>query len=355
MDLKTLGWNMYFQKQFEPFDIDGYRPGRICAQYKNSYKIYSEFGELSGEVSGRFHYEASEYRDFPSVGDWVVISPRPQEKTATIHRVLDRKSKFSRKTAGLLTEEQVVAANMDWVFIVVSLNENYNIRRIERYLTVAWESGANPVIILSKADLCSNVEEKLMEVESIALGVPIHAISSMNNEGIDNLAPYLNEGQTVVLLGSSGVGKSTLVNRLTGTERQSVQEVSDLGDRGRHTTTYRELIPLPSGAILIDTPGMRELQLWDGSEGINEAFDDIEVLAGECRFSDCTHKKEPGCRIKEALQNGSLSMERFESYLKLQREIKYMEKKQREMQRISEKKNSRGPSRDDRKAKYDAY
>lgn len=344
MDLNNIGWNSYFEESFRCYREEGYSAGRIFAQHKNMYRIYSEFGELLGEVSGRFHYDSSGSQDYPTVGDWVAITPRPGEMGATIHGVLGRRSKFSRKTAGVLTEEQVVAANMDYVFIVVSLNENYNIRRVERYLTVAWESGANPVIILSKADLCDCVEDRVNEVSAAAFGVPVHSVSAYENEGLNEIKPYLKEGKTIVLLGSSGVGKSTLVNWLTGEERQLVQEVSELGDRGKHTTTHRELIILPSGALLIDTPGMRELQLWDGSEGISEAFEDIEELSSGCKFSDCNHKNEPGCKIREALRDGSLSLPRFESYLKLQREIRFIEKKQRELERIQEKKGNKRKS-----------
>ena len=328
MNLDGLGWNSFFAQNFESHYREGYTVGRVALEHKNTYILYTEQGELWAEVTGKMQYQASGRQDFPAVGDWVVIRVLGAENRAIIHAVLPRKSKFSRKTAGTKTEEQLIATNIDTVFLISGLDGDFNLRRIERYLILVWESGANPIIILNKADLCDDVEERRNAVETIALGVPIVVLSALNNQGLDALNAYLGKGQTVALLGSSGVGKSTLTNQLAGRNVQAVQDVRQGDDRGRHTTTHRELIVLPSGGLLMDTPGMREVQIWAGDESFQETFADIQTLQMQCRFHNCQHDTEPGCAVRQALEDGTLDYERFLSHQKLQKELNYFARKQ---------------------------
>jgi ribosome biogenesis GTPase / thiamine phosphate phosphatase len=335
--LNDWGWRPLFENAMAPYQTEGCVPGRVVLEHKHMYRVMTAYGEVLAEVSGKLRFQATGREDYPAVGDWVAASVREAEGRATIHGVLPRFSKFSRKAAGNTTEEQIVAVNVDTVFLVQALNQDFNIRRLERYLILAWESGANPVIILSKADLCDDTEEKLSQVYSAAAGVSVHAVSSVDGTGIEALKPYVGHGSTVALLGSSGVGKSTLINRLYGKEVQDTGGIREEDGRGRHTTTHRELILLPEGGLLIDTPGMRELQLWDADEGISAGFQDVESLTSECRFHDCTHGKEPGCAVQAALKNGTLDNERYQSYLKLQRELAYLARKEDVHLRLQEK------------------
>ncbi|UFU01145.1 ribosome small subunit-dependent GTPase A [Radiobacillus kanasensis] len=337
MNLQTLGFNQQIEEEAQSFLAEGYSIGRVSSEFKGMYKVLAENGELLAEISGKLKFQANERQDYPAVGDWVVLSVREEEGKATIHAILPRKSKFSRKVAGHTTEEQIVATNIDTIFLVQSLNNDFNPRRIERYLIMAWESGANPVIVLSKLDLCEDLEDKILEVENVAFGVPIHPVSSKERIGIDALYEYVSPGETVALLGSSGVGKSSLINTLVGDEVMSVKEVREDDDRGRHTTTHRELIPIPSGGILIDTPGMRELQLWESEHSMEQSFEDISALSDQCKFRDCTHNQEPGCAVKEAIQNGTLKQDRLDSYFKLQRELEYLERKADKRAQLQEK------------------
>jgi ribosome biogenesis GTPase len=273
-------------------------------------------GETLAEVSGRLRHRAAGPHDFPAVGDWVLLLVRPEEGWATIQGILPRRSRFSRKVPGSATEEQVVAANVDSVFLVAGLDGDFSPRRLERALVLAWESGARPVVVLNKADLGAG-EERRREAAAAAPGVPIHVVSARSGEGLGALDTYLVPGQTVALLGSSGVGKSTLVNRLLGGGLQPTAEVRVGDDRGRHTTAFRELLVLPGGGMIVDTPGLREIQLWGGEEGLGQAFPDVGDLAAACRFRDCRHEGEPGCAVLEALAEGRLAAERLASYRKL--------------------------------------
>ncbi|MGV3463974.1 MAG: ribosome small subunit-dependent GTPase A [Heyndrickxia sp.] len=352
MNLKKLGWNEFFEEGFIQYKEQGYEVGRVALEHKKMYRVLTEYGELLGEVSGKFRFNALDRGDYPAVGDWVVISARPEEQKATIHAVLPRKSKFSRKVAGQTTEEQIVASNVDTIFLVNALNADFNVRRIERYILSAWESGANPVIILSKSDLCEDIDEKLAEVETVAFGIPILPISAEKNIGLDQLAPYLYEGQTVALLGSSGVGKSTLTNTIIGHQKQQVKEIREGDDRGRHTTTHRELIVLEQNGILIDTPGMRELQLWEADDGLSQSFSDVESLAEQCKFRDCKHRKEPGCAVQQAISEGTLDIDRYNNYVKLQKELAYIERKENQRAALAEKAKWKQVSNNQKKIKY---
>lgn len=289
LKLEYLGWNDYFASNFESLRQEGLTVARVAIEHRNSYILYSENGELYAEITGKFRHQATQPEDFPAVGDWVVISIRESEKSAQIESILPRKTKFSRQSIGAIAKEQIVAANVDTVFLVSGLDGDFNPRRIERYLILAWESGANPVILLNKADLCQNIEECLNQVENIALGVPKITISASQGKGLNALQPYFQPGKTVALLGSSGVGKSTITNQLKGEVIQAVKAVRQGDDKGRHTTTHRELILLPNGSLIIDTPGMREIQIWASEKSLQSTFEDIEILAKECRFRNCQH------------------------------------------------------------------
>lgn len=325
MSLTELGWNEHFEQHRPEGELV---LGRIAVEHRGAYAVYTDGGEAWGELAGKLRFEAAGRGELPAVGDWVAMQPRPEGR-ATIHAVLPRRTKISRKVNLSATEEQVLAANVDTIFLVSSLNRDLNVRRIERYLATAWESGAEPAIVLNKADLCP-VDERaglVSEVEAIAFGVPVHTVSAVTGEGLDELAPYFGPGLTVVLLGSSGVGKSTLINSVLGVERLETREIREGDERGRHTTTHRELVVVPGGGIVIDTPGLRELQLWESSEGLGETFQDVTDLAATCRFGDCVHETEPGCAVQEAIRSGVLPAERLESYRKLQRELARLERR----------------------------
>ncbi|TWT24261.1 ribosome small subunit-dependent GTPase A [Planomicrobium sp. CPCC 101110] len=320
--IEQYGWNSNWQEKAAAPGI----PGRVTLEHKHLYRVVTENGEWLSSLSGKFKHEHG-HQEFPSVGDWVMVEQMPGEEKGIIHRVLPRSSQFSRKSAGDTSEIQTIAVNIDYVFLVMSLNHDFNVRRLERYLIASWDSGANPIVVLTKKDQCADIEPYMKEVESVAFGVPVHAVSSVTGEGIDELQKILAGAKTGALLGSSGVGKSSLINALSGSELMAVQGIREDDSKGRHTTTHRELVLLPTGGLLIDTPGMREFQLGDYSEGMETSFSDVETLADACRFRDCSHGNEPGCAIQEALAAGELPRDRYQSYLKLKRELAHMERK----------------------------
>jgi ribosome biogenesis GTPase / thiamine phosphate phosphatase len=319
-NLERLGWNDEIAHAFEDHTEPGVTPGRVAVQHRGAWQVATEQGEELVELTGRLHHEAG-HGDLPVVGDWVAL------RDGLIDAVLPRASKFSRKTPWTEVAEQVLVANVDVAFLVMGLDErDFNVRRLERYLTTAWEGGATPVIVLNKADLTDDLEGRIAETETVAFGVPIHAVSARTGDGVEDLRRHLAGGRTAVLLGSSGVGKSSIINRLLGDERFKTADLRSDG-RGRHTTTHRELVAVPGGGVIIDTPGLRELQLWESDEGLDQAFVDVADLIASCRFSDCQHRTEPGCAVKAALAEGSLSRERWGSYQKLQRELARLERK----------------------------
>lgn len=340
MDLQSLGFTVSVAEAFAPYDREGFAAGRVSSAHTHVYRVLTERGEVLAEVSGRLRHDAGGPHDFPVVGDWVALEVRPEGGRATIRAVLPRWSRFCRKVPGSVTEQQVVAANVDSVFLVAGLDGDFNPRRLERALVLAGESGARPVVVLNKADLGTG-EERRREAAAVAPGVPIHVVSARTGEGLDALEPYLGRGRTVALLGSSGVGKSTLVNRLLGDGDRPTAEVRAGDDRGRHTTSHRELVVLPGGGLIVDTPGLREIRLWGGEEGLGEAFPDIRELAAACRFRDCRHESEPGCAVLEALAEGGLAAERLASYRKLAAEQRQFALRHHERLRQAEKRKWR--------------
>lgn len=311
------------------------RLARVLSQYKDLYKIVTEQGETLAEISGKFRYEAACLSDYPAVGDFVMTDRADNDSgNAIIHRVLTRKSAFERTAVGMDNETQVVAANIDVVFICMSLNNDYNLSRLERYLSVAWNSRAKPVVILTKSDLCDDLPAVLAEISSIALGAELIATSSLDQTSCERLLPHLKPGVTASFIGSSGVGKSTLINRLAGEEQLKTSEIGE-DDKGRHTTTRRELLILPQGGVVIDTPGMRELGV--ESADLSKTFADIDALAARCRFCDCTHASEPGCEVRLAIETGLLDERRLENYRKLKQEARYdgLSSKQIEAEKIN--------------------
>lgn len=347
--LENIGMTAEIKKFFEEGQFQGYKLGRVALEHKHSYRVWLEDGEYLCTLSGKLTYEANGRDELPAVGDWVAVKTSPGEMRGTIRGILPRKSKFSRKAAGQVTEEQIVAANIDTVFIVNSLNDDLNLRRIERYLLLAWESGSNPVIILSKADLENDLETKMELVRGVAIGVPVIPVSVLLGTGMEEVQRYLGPGRTVALIGSSGVGKSSLVNYFSGYEKQLVQEIRESDDKGKHTTTHREMVLLPCGAVLIDTPGMREIQLWTGEEGISESFADVDQFAEECKFRDCTHGNEPGCAVRSAIDEGLLDVSRLASYKKLQKELAYIDRKVDKKAQAEEKRHWKNINKEIRK------
>ena len=324
--LTPLGWDAHFDAAFAIHEGQGLIPARVAREDLGRYLVIHEEGDATAVIAGRLRHEATSSSMLPAVGDWVVLQ-RELDGPSRIVALLPRRSAFTRKVPGATTEEQVLAANVDLAFLVSGLDGDFNPRRIERYLTATWESGATPIVVLNKADVAPDLEAQIAEVEAVALGVPVIAISALEAEHLEPLAPWLIPGRTIVLLGSSGVGKSTLANALLGFERQETGTTRAVDAKGRHTTTRRELVALPSGALLIDTPGMRELQLWGDESGLTSAFPEITTLGGACRFRDCKHQSEPGCAVMGAVDAGTLDAARLEAWRKLERELAYLERR----------------------------
>ena len=334
--IKTYGYNDFFENQIvsQNIDTEQFEVARVIEVQKESYKIVVNGNEKFAKLKGS-HFYGNSSAIYPVVGDFVIVKENALGDDI-IYNVLERKTKFSRlDTATEL--EQMVAVNFDYVFIMMSLNKDFNLKRLERYLAVAWQSGAVPIIILTKLDLCEDIEHYMALIDEVAIGIPVVAVSSFTGEGLLELAPYLQAEKTIVFLGSSGIGKSSLLNALAGARLMNVNDIREDDSKGRHTTTYRHLFKLENGSIVIDTPGMRELGMWDAAEGLESAFTDIEALAKECKFSNCNHEKEPGCAIRSALVSGELSSTRWHNYLKLKKEVAFAIRKQSKTANAAEK------------------
>jgi ribosome biogenesis GTPase len=340
--LTELGWDDERIQQFEPWagKVD-LQPGRVIIGFNYLYRVATGDGEVEAVSSGRLKHHAESQGELPAVGDWVVLRKRPDEDRGAIVAVLPRRSRFSRRAAGNTTDEQVVAANVDVLFIVMSLDHDYSVRRLERYLLMARESGAAPVVLLTKPDLSTDLAAAVAAVVAASGDAPVHVVSPKLNQGLEQVAPYVTAGRTAALLGSSGVGKSTIINRLVGGDVQKTREVREADSKGRHTTTHRELVALPGGGQMIDTPGMRELQLWDAGDSVRETFDDVDELAADCHFTDCRHRDEPRCAVKAAVEDGRLPADRLASYHTLQDELAYLARQQDERAQIEEKRRGK--------------
>ena len=349
MSLSRWGWNSYFEAMWSESDRENAVPARVVAQHRKCWRIAGEFGECLAEASGKLRLTAEAGADWPAVGDWVSAEVNAACDSALVRAVLPRRNQFTRKAPGKRIEEQVIAANVETALVISALDGDANPRRAERYIAQCWELGVRPVLILNKADACEDAGEKAAAMESVALDVPVHIVSAITGEGMEEVERLLIPGQTLVMLGSSGVGKSTLTNRLLGQSVQKVNEVRANDGRGRHTTTTRELFALPCGALLIDTPGLRELQLWNGEEGLAQTFADIHSLAERCRFTNCRHEKEPGCAVQAAVQAGALDLARLENQRKLIREQEFLRRKMDPEARSDEKQRIKRLMREVRK------
>ena len=336
MVLENLGYSAEFSNAFENLSLDDAVPGRVVWQSAYSYRIQCESGEIAAEPTGKV-----KAADLPAVGDWVAVRPQATGEMGTILAILPRKSAFSRNAAGKAVNEQVVATNIDNVLIVTDLDQDFNLRRIERYITLVYNSGAGPVVVLNKTDLSADVETAILQTQDVSPGVLVYAVSAGEDQGIEQLMDHLGHGKTVAFLGSSGVGKSTIINRLLGEDRMEVGEVREADGKGRHTTTHRELVALPGGGAVIDTPGMREIQVWGDEEGLADAFPEIDELAAACHFRNCRHDSEGGCAVREALDSGGLNTERFDSYMKLRAEFESLGRRRSQLARMEEKREGK--------------
>ena len=348
MNLEELGWSEHFQRQLSGTD-PSLLPARITCEEANSYLIASEQGEFYAELAGRFRLDATDPGMMPKTGDWVLVQLQDGTRKAVIHRLLERKTVFLRKEAGENTSGQVLAANFDTVFLVNGLDQDFNPRRIERYLALVRETGAQIVIVLNKSDLCPDPEEAVRSLAGIAFDVPVIVVSALNGTNLRALDSYLQPGRTAALIGSSGCGKSMLVNALIAYERQEIGDLKESDQRGRHTTTRRELVNIPGRGWIMDNPGLREIQLWSDTAGLASAFPEIDVLAGNCRFRDCTHMSEPGCAVRTAVESGTLDSGRFRNYLQMKKELAFLGQRQQEKTRRTEKKIGKKNRHDSRR------
>ncbi len=346
MSLEIYGWNDFFSRAFAELGDPALEPARVVLASGGSYRLARQSGESPGTLSGRFRHLVRGTEDYPTVGDWVAVDSVGHR----IEALLPRRTKLSRKAAGRQTREQVVAANVDVVFAAMGLDSDFNPRRLERFLATVWESGAVPVVLLTKLDLCADVASSVAEIEDVAAGVAVLPLCALDGRGVDEVRSRLRSGETSVLVGSSGVGKSTLINNLLGKEAQKTLEVRAGDSRGRHATSHRELFVLPGGSLLIDNPGVREIQLFGSEESLERAFEDVARHAAECRFSDCTHQSEPGCAVLAAVAEGTLSEERLESFRALQKELRYLQLRQDESAQRAQKQKWRAIHREMRRS-----
>ena len=347
-ELKRYGWSETWENQYNEAVTEGktgYIPARVISEHQHIYGLITEEGECLGRIAGKMRHAAKGKSDYPAVGDWVVVKRKKESESAVITAILPRRTRFARKLSGDALGEQVIAANIDMLFLVTGLNLNFSLRRIERYIALASQSGAEFAILLNKSDLCNNAVALLEDVNLIAPNVPVYLTSCQDKIGMDAVRALLKKGNTYAFLGSSGVGKSTMINELAGVDLRKTGEIRGGDDKGRHTTTNREMSVLPSGALVIDTPGLRELQLWDAEEGVKDAFEDIENIASGCRFRDCSHVSEPGCRVRLEVDTGKLSEERYANYIRMQGELSEATKKIKDTGLSAEKINTESVKR----------